>query len=108
MLTRLSRANPHRRWLILIDEMRLLLYAVFVKEAEARSPGRLLTSSRKHFNKKYVQFLKKWRRAPLIPPIYRSPRVADDPDDYLRFVHPWSYFEHRKAFARPTSREDEN
>lgn len=101
VLTKLSRVKPHHRWLV--HEMRLLMYAAFVKEAEARSLGRLLTSSRKRYIKEYDSFFKKWQRAPLLPPIYRPTRLAYDPDDYLRVVHPWSYFEHRQAFTRPVN-----
>lgn len=61
-LARLSQENPDFQ--CAIDEMRLLLYAVFVKEAEVRRPGKLLTSSHKRFTKEYAKFCEKWRSRP--------------------------------------------
>ena len=95
-LARLSQEKPDYGQLV--AEMRLLLYAVFVKEAEVRSSGRkLLTSSRKHFIQEYDSFRQKWGRDPTLPSADMSTNLAQNPGDYLRSVNTWSYFVLRMA-----------
>lgn len=93
-LERFRQSHPHHGQLV--DEMRLRLYAVFAHVAGIRSPrSKLDKSSRKHFTKRYDAFVRKWGRFPMHPSAFMSTKLAQDPDDYLRSVTTWSYYELR-------------
>ena len=86
-------------------EMRLLLYATFVKSAEERKLNNLYKGSRKHFDMRYKAFFKKWGRHPLLPS-----RIGgihpERPDEYLEQIHSWSYFELKRLIQfRPVPKE---
>ncbi len=97
LLTQLGQQVPSHQWLI--DEMRLLLYAVFVKEAEVRRRGKLLSSSRKRFADQYAKFHGKWGRHPALPSIELSTESPLGPDEYLRCIRTSSYFELRPVIS---------
>ena len=92
VLAKLGKQYPAYR--PLIDEMRLLLYATFVKEAEVRGQGRRYKISHRRFVKEYDKFCNKWSRQPVS---LLTVLTIQGPDDYLRLVNTWSYSYVRNA-----------
>ena len=97
-LSALTTQNPHADHFI--NELRVLLYAVFVKEAAVRHQGRLLTASMRRFTKEYDKFCKKWQCYPRFLKDFElnTPQGADE---YLQLVSISSYFENRYAVLLP-------
>ena len=83
-----------------IAEMRLLLYAVFVKHAEEWRRVRLHRQSRKDFDRKYADFVKKWKGHPSLT-MYIGGLLPEGPEQYLQPVRSWSYFHLRNATLAP-------
>ena len=97
-LTRTLRR--HQSMAPFIAEMRLLLYAVFVKHAEEWQRDRLHRQSRKDFDRKYTQFVKKWKEHPRLTRYIGGP-LSEGAEQYLQQVHSWSYFHLRNASLLP-------
>ena len=97
-LTNLGARNPN--FLHIIDELRILLYAVFVKEAEVRGASKRHKRSRLHFVKAYNKFCSKWQKQPTLPLTTPAIQLAQTPDDYLSFVNTWSYWQTRNELFR--------
>ena len=92
MLTALATRYPDYQRLI--DELRVLLYAVFVKEAEIRHPGRVLTVSYRRFISEYEKFCKRRHSYPAFLRAF-GPNTPQGTNDYLRLVSTSSYLESR-------------
>lgn len=93
-LTRILRQYPSMA--PFIAEMRLLLSAVFVKHAEEWRRVRLHQQSRKAFDRKYADFVKKWKGQPRLT-MYIGGSLPEGPEQYLQSVHSWSYFHLRNV-----------
>ena len=103
LLTRILRRHPNLD--SFIAEMRLLLSAVFVKHAEEWQRPRLHRQSRKDFDKKYTDFIKKWKRHPQLMQSITG-RASECPDDYLRQVYSGTYFRLRNLTLSPLALEN--
>ena len=100
-LANLGKQNPN--FLHFIDELRLLLYAVFVKEAEVRGASRRCKKSRQQFTKAYNRFYSKWQKQPTLPFAGPATQLAQTADDYLSLVNSWSYWQARSELFRVAS-----
>ena len=75
----------------MVNESRLLLYAVFVKTADSLGNMKLRNGSLDCFVSEYLKFCEKWRCCPSLPPALCSGKQPANQEDYLKAVRPESY-----------------
>lgn len=97
-LTRIRRDQPHLSQLV--DELRVLIYGVFVREAVAREhPRRVQLSSVRRYKQAYLSFLEAHRTRPILYPICKALPPPQGHYQYLEALHPWSYREFREGLS---------